>query len=79
MVNEALLDDRDRLESSMGVAWKARHRPSVVHAPAIFPSEILPDISSFERGSWTQVVLSRWVDILVMNAKEEGVLGGPRA
>ena len=77
MVNEPLTNDGDRLKTPVRVGWKPRHRFAVVHAPAVFARKVLAQIAPRQSGIWAHVHIAARVGIVVVDAKQERVDGGP--
>ncbi len=78
VIDDAVANQRDRLEAPMRMARKARHRVAVIHAPAILALEVLADIAARERGGRTLLGIASRVGVLVIDTEQEGVRGFPR-
>jgi hypothetical protein len=77
VVDEPAPDERDGLESPMGVLRKSRDRRAVIHPPAIDPGEVVADLASLEGGRRPHVLVARGIVVDVVNAEEERVGGRP--
>jgi len=78
VVDEALAHERHGLEAAVRVLRKPGHGVAVIHAPAVLTREVLAHVSAGERRRGTQAVVARRVQIDMVNADEERILGLPR-
>ena len=77
VIDEAFAHERHRLEAAVRMLRKPRHRIAVVHAPAVLAGEVLADVAARERGGGAQTVVTLRIEIDVVDADEERVLGLP--
>lgn len=77
VVDQAAADDGYGLEAAMGVLRKAGDARSVVHPPAVFSSEVLPDFAPGEGSGGGQIAISLRIGVVVVDAKKKRVLGWP--
>src|SRR5690606_17146189 len=78
MVDEATSRHSDGFEATMRVPRKTRHPLPMVHSPAILACKVAADASARERCSGPERLISCWISIVVMHAKQEWVEGLPR-
>jgi hypothetical protein len=78
MIDEAALDDRDRLEAAMRMCGKSRHGVAVVHVPAIPAGEVLPDVAAGQRcARRPHFGVARRVGVAMVDAEQERVQRAP--
>ena len=77
VIDEAFAHERHRLEAAVRMLRKPRHRIAVVHTPAVLAGEVLADVAARERGGGAQAVVTLRIEIDVVDADEERVLGLP--
>src|ERR1700682_4598999 len=73
VIDGPLAHHRDGLEATVRMLGKAGDHVAVIHAPAVLPFEILPDLASLERGGWPQALVPGRVGVVVVGAEEEWV------
>src|SRR5664279_3701061 len=73
MIYIPIQDDGYGLKPPVRVCWKSRNNVSMIHTPAIFECKILSNISIFQRGCRSQLIISLWVIIQVMDAEQERI------
>jgi hypothetical protein len=78
VVDEALAHVSHGLEAAMRMLREAGHDVAVIHAPAVLAGEVLADVAAFERRRRPQAVVAARVEIDVVDANEERILGLPR-
>ncbi len=78
MVNESLANDRHGFESAVRMRRKPWNATAVIHAPAIFAGEVLPDVTPRKRRIGTQLAIAPRVGIIVMNTQQKRIDRIPR-
>ena len=77
VVDEALTDERDRLEATVRVDGEAGHGAAVVHAPAVDAFEVVADRPAVERCDRAEVGVAGGVVVEMVDAEQERVDGRP--
>ena len=77
MIDEALTNERHRLEPAVRMLWEPGHDAAVVHAPAVGAGEVHPDVARRERRVRAQVLVALRVLVEVVDAEQERVDGHP--
>src|SRR4029079_12570823 len=77
VVDEALTDERDRLEATVRVDGEAGHGAAVVHAPAVEAFDVVTDRPAVERCDRTEVGVARGVVVEMVDAEQERIDGRP--
>src|SRR5262245_45234506 len=77
MIDGSASKDRDRLEAAMRMLREAGDDFAVVHAPAVFDDEVLPEVAPGEGCGRAELVVSFGIGVVVMNTEEEGVSRAP--
>ena len=70
--------DGDGLEAPVRVRRKAGHGLAVVHAPAVGAGKVLAQLPAGQRCIRAEPAIAARVGIVVVDAEQEGVDGGPR-
>ena len=69
VIHKAFSRHSGGLKAPVGVLREARNPVAVVHAPTVFPAEVLADGSPVQRGLGTHVPVPPGVGVIVMGAK----------
>ena len=77
VIDQAATHDGHRLETALWVGRKARYLAAVVHAPAIFAGEVLPEVPPGERRGGSHRVVVLGVAVVVVDAEQKRVDGLP--
>ena len=77
VVNAAFANDGHGLEATVRVRGEAGHGFTVVHAPAVFAGEVLPQVATGQRCLWPHPGVARRIGIVVMHAEQKWVYGLP--
>src|SRR6185295_5725467 len=77
MVHESFFHNGDGLKSTMRMRRKSRNSFSVIHAPSVFDTKILAQVSARQGSRWTHSIVSGGIGILMVNTKEEGITRFP--
>src|SRR3954468_3029471 len=73
MIDQAAASDGDGFEAPVRVLREARHSVAVVHAPAVFALEILPDVAAGERRVRPELGVAGRVMVEVVDAEQERI------
>ena len=77
VIDETLSRVRDRLEATMRMLRKARHRGAVVHPPAVPAFEVRADVAPGQRRSRAEPTVARRICVVVMHTKQKRINGRP--
>ncbi len=78
MVTKALVDNGDCLKAPVRMVRESWYRMPVVHTPAQgIGGEVIPQISSFQGGGWSHLIIAFGVVVQVIDTKKEGILCFP--
>src|SRR3954466_2449627 len=77
MIDEPAPPDRHGLEAAVRMLRKSRHDVAVIHPPAVFALEILPEVTPRQRGVWSELGVTLRVAVEVVHAEEERIGTNP--
>ena len=78
MVDQPTPHDGHGLETAVRVGRETGHDFAVVHAPAVFALEVLPQVAPGERSRWTEPLVASRVVVVMVGAEEKRIRGFPR-
>ena len=73
VIDEALSNDRDRLEAAVRMMRETRHDVAVIHPPAVLALEVLADVAAGERRVRAHPLVAAGVSVVVMDAEQERI------
>src|SRR5262249_53458996 len=78
VIDQPAPHDRHGLEPAVRVLREAGDHLAVIHAPAVLAGEVLADGAPCERRRGAEPLVARGVGVVVVDAEQEGIGGGPR-
>src|SRR5262249_28612227 len=78
VIDEAAPRDRHRLETPVGMLWKAGDDGPVIHAPTTFALEVLTEVATGKGCGRPKSLVAGWISVSMMDAEEKGILRHPR-